>query len=331
MLKNENFKYEYIPQSEGYKNPLSPVIDNADPCIVYCHKNKCYYGISTGHTTLTMYKSKNFADMFNSCESKIIYEANDADETYGFLWAPEMHFIDGKWYIYTSTHQTKENMGFKHVICLKAKTDDPFDGFELGGHINKNLFAIDPTIYQDKKNGKLYICYSAVIDGKQKLAIQEMKSPTEPTGDFTVIAEAVYDWETIRQPTINEGAYFVEKDGRLFIIYSGNGCWNDDYILGILEFQGGDMLSADNWVKDPTPLFTKGNGNYGPGHATFFYSPDGTELWICHHCLHESNPSVRPMVRHCHCQKVFFDETGFPHMGMPVPQNTFYAIPSENK
>ena len=279
-----------------------------------------------------MHRAKKLSDMFSNSESRIIYTANDEEKTYGFLWAPELHFIDGKWYIYTSTHQTAEHRNFKHVICLKAKTDDPFDGFVLGGHINPEVYAIDPTIYQDKKNGKLYICFSLVpCDGRwrQVLAIQEMKSPTEPIGEYTVIAEAKYDWELVRIPPINEGAYFVEKDGRLFIVYSGNGCWNNEYVLGILEYTGGDILSADSWVKDDVPLFEQGNGNYGPGHATFFYSPDRTELWICHHCLHEFNEKVEPMFRHCHCQKVFFDETGFPHLnGSPLPQNVRYAPPA---
>ena len=332
MLKDKAFSCVYTKDENGYKNPLSALLDNADPCIVYCDFNKCYYGISTGDKTLTMHRAKKLSDMFSNSESRIIYTANDEDKTYGFLWAPELHFIDGKWYIYTSTHQTAENRNVKHVICLKAKTDDPFDGFVLGGHINPEVYAIDPTIYKDKKNGKLYICFSLVpSDGRRRqvLAIQEMKSPTEPIGNYTIIAEAKYDWELIRIPPINEGAYFVEKDDRLFIVYSGNGCWNNEYVLGILEYTGGDILSADSWVKDEEPLFQQGNGNYGPGHATFFYSPDKTELWICHHCLHEFNEKVEPMTRHCHCQKVFFDKTGFPYLdGSPLPQNVKYKSPS---
>lgn len=320
----------------SYQNPLSSELDTADPCVVYSPQDKCYYGISTGNTTLTMHRAKKLNDLFRNSESVIVYEAKEEDETYGFLWAPELHCIDGRWYIYTSTHH-KNNKGFKHVICLQAKTDNPFDGFELGGHLNPEVLGIDPTVYQDKKNHKLYLCFSIVDDGKQAvtgkqyLAMQEMKSPTEVNGDFRIISEATYDWEKVqpyRDVTINEGAYFIEKDERLFIVYSGNGCWCDDYVLGILEYVGDDMLSADSWVKSETPFLTKGNGNYGPGHATFFYSPDGTELWICHHCLHESNPEHAAMPRHCHCQRVYFDKNGFPRVGVPIPQNVWYEAPS---
>jgi GH43 family beta-xylosidase len=315
----------------GYTNPLNPQTDNADPCIVYCNKTKYYYGIYTGGTSLRLHRAKKLGDLFSNDESEIIYRANEADDTYGFLWAPELHYIDGWWYLYTSTHQTATNRYLKHVICLKAKSEDLLEGFEFAAHINKELFAIDPTIYQDRKNQKLYICFSAMIDGEQKLAIQELKNPTEPIGDYTVIASAKYDWELVPpydKMKINEGAYFIENQGRLFIVYSGNGCWSDDYILGVLEFVGTDMLSADAWVKHPEPVMTKGNGNYGPGHATFFYSPDQSELWIAHHCLHDTNPSCDVMVRHCHAQKVLFDQSGFPIMDKPLPKNTVFPAPS---
>ena len=73
---------------------------------------------------------------------------------------------------------------------------------------------------------------------------------------------------------------------------------------------------------------TKGNGNYGPGHATFFYSPDKTELWMCYHCLDASNPEQKPMARRAHVQKVLFDKTGFPHVGLPVKKGVKLKQPS---
>ncbi len=335
MRKNENYKFEYQRHPSGYKNPLTREYNTPDPCIVFSDKHNCYYAI---HTTgadcksmkIIMHRSEKLADIFTG-ESNVVYEANAEDNTYGYFWAPEMHFIDGMWYIYTSTCRS-ETDGTKHVICLRAKTEDPFDGFELAAHINPDLYAIDPTIYQDKKNNKLYISYSVVDDHGQAVVIQELKSPVEPIGAYEIIAEPQYDWELVppydKGFIINEGSYFIEKDDRLFIVYSGNGCWSDDYVLGILEFVGDDIMSADSWIKYSVPFMTKGNGNYGPGHATFFYSPDKTELWICHHCLKKSDPEAEPMDRYCHCQKVFFDETGFPHVGVPVKADVEYTPPS---
>lgn len=321
----------YERDDNGYRNPLAPELDTADPSIIYNKDTGYYYGIYTGGESLTIHRTKRLRDMFCRSESATAYAASDSDGTYGFLWAPELHVIDGVLYIYTSTHE-KDTKAHKHVICLRAKTSDPMDGFELASHINPSLLAIDPTVYKDERSGRLFICCSAVLDGMQKLIIQEMKSPTEVIGSYTVIAEPVYPWERVHPydgtwAPINEGAYFVKSGERLFIVYSGNGCWSDDYCMGIIEYVGDDMLSADSWVKRDVPFMTRSEDCRGPGHATFFYSPSGEELWICHHCLHESDPEWKPMARHCHVQRVFFDEDGLPRADKPVAKGVGFKEP----
>ena len=324
---------EFDEERNRYKNPLSDTLDTADPCIIYNERDGYYYGIYTGDDRLVMHRAKRVGDMFSHSEFTTVYQVSEEDGTYGFLWAPEIHVIDGIWHIYTSTHE-KNTKARKHVICLVAKGENPFLGFRLLGHINPDLYAIDPTVHE--WGGRLYICSSAVLDGMQKLIIQELESPAVPKGEWSVIAEPEYDWERVypydgKWSPINEGAYFIEREGRLFIVYSGNGCWSDDYVMGILELVSENPLLHESWHKHRTPFMTKGNGCFGPGHATFFYSPDKTELWICHHCLHESDPEFKPMDRHCHIQKVFFDEKGFPHADKPLSPGVYYDGPSKNR
>ncbi len=339
IKKNGTFTIPVLSTAgkQTFVNPMGEE-GHPDPCIVYCEKEKCYYGISTtgdplwGDDRLILHRCANFEDMFVRSERCVAYQSNPKDDTYGFLWAPELHYIKGKWYIYTSCENSSED-STKHIIVLKAKTDSPFDGFEICGHINRDVYAIDPSVYYDSDADRLYLCTSPVIDGKQKLAVQELQSPTQPIGKMAVIAQAEHPWEQVPPydgVTIVEGGYFVKSpNGRLFIFYSANGCWSDEYAIGLLEYKGGNLASEDAWEKYPYPLVKKGNGNFGPGHATFFYSPDKSELWICHHCLEESNPTVEPMRRRCHCQRVFFDETGFPQIGDLISANTPYPIPSD--
>ena len=333
MKKNEAFRYSVSPSDTGYQNPLARC-DAPDPCIRYDDESGYYYGIHTGHTTLTMYRAKRIATLFSEGERRVIYEAKDADGTYGFLWAPEFHKLDGVWYIYTSTHE-KGNTGVKHLICLVANTGDPFEGFRFAAHIHPDIYAIDPTVYKDPTSGRLFLCSSVVEGNCQKLAIEELRTPTTPAASAPrVISEPTLDWELIPPHdrtgwAINEGAYFIAREGRLFIVYSANGCWIDDYVFGILELVGEDPLDPAAWQKQDTPFMTKGNGVFGPGHATFFASPSGDELWMCYHALAKSNPSKEPAPRYPAIQPVLFDETGFPHVGgVPLPQGVTFAEPS---
>ncbi|MCQ2770181.1 MAG: family 43 glycosylhydrolase [Clostridia bacterium] len=329
LVKDIDFKIPSVANSTGavFQNPMTQ-LNTADPTIIYDDVRQVWYAVTTGDKTILLHRAKTFEKLFHE-EEKIIYEARDEDGVYGYIWAPELHFVDGHWYIYTSTHE-KDNNNRKHLTVYSAKTDDPWDGFDFAAHINPSVFAIDPTVARLSINGKLYICFS-YVRGQQLIAIQEMKSPTEVVGEFSVIAQATYPWELVPPNDtnkINEGAFFVENQGRTFIVYCGNGCWNNDYVFGILELVGDDPLNPDHWVKDEVPLFTKGNGCYGPGHGTFFYSPDKSELWIAYHCLHEFNPDNSPMVRHCNAQRVYFDSTGFPHIGLPTERNVNIPVPS---
>lgn len=332
MLKKElNFKIPTLNKAkadEGFYNPLADT-NNPDPRVVYCHYDECYYGISSNDKKLLLYRGKTLDEVFRNNDTIVVCGISDDDETYGYFWAPELHLVDGWWYIYTSTKNKDNNK--KHMIVLKAKSKSPFDEFEPAVHLNKELYAIDPTVYTDKKSGKNYISFSFVVPGAgvQKLAIQELETPTTLKGDYIELPQASYPWE-LKNSCINEGSFFIEKDNRLFIVYSANGCWCDDYCLGIFELTGDNILDANSWIKNDKPILVKGNGNFGPGHATFFKSPDESELWISFHCLHDTNPSLTPTVRHCHCQKVFFDNTGFPHIGIPLPKD-FYCPEPSNK
>jgi GH43 family beta-xylosidase len=265
-------------------------------------------------------------------ESKLIYKATGENDVWGDVWAPEMHRgTDGLWYIYSSSRVTKEEGG-KKIFVLGSSNSDPFKGeWEFKGRPAYDIFSIDPTVYT-APDGTQYMCYSRV-DSKngQVLDIAKMMNPYT-CYNGTTIAKAELDWELVEPYTgksaILEGAFFLENNGRLFIIYSANGCWSNHYALGVLEYIGGDLCSAKSWKKHPEPLLTYGNEVYGPGHASFFRSPDGTEVWCVYHGMLVSNETVTWAERYCHIQKVEFDETGFPVMGKPIGYDALIDPPS---
>ena len=91
---------------------------------------------------------------------------------------------------------------------------------------------------------------------------------------------------------------------------------------------GGDLCDAANWKKHEKPIFTYGNGVFGPGHASFFYSPDKTELWCAYHGMKESNPDCTQAKRYFNIQRIDFDESGYPVMGIPVGYEAEILPPS---
>ncbi|MBE6723947.1 MAG: hypothetical protein E7576_01925 [Ruminococcaceae bacterium] len=311
---------------KSFRNPISPY-DAPDPFLTWDPVTGYYYALFTRGSVLELFRSRHAASICTGGDSRVIYTPNGPrDGIWGELWAPEMHRgSNGRWYIYTSGRMRQEP-GEKRLFIMEAETDDPMGPWRFKGKPSPDVFSIDPTVWT-APDGKQYLCCSRVDRG-QVLDIVELENPWTFGTRRAMIARAEYDWELVPPYTgnaaINEGAFFVDTPERLFIVYSGNGCWSDRYCLGALEYTGGDRCDPDrlcdpaNWRKHGKPLFEMGNGVFGPGHASFFRSPDGTELWCAYHGMKEHNETVTPAPRYFNIQKVSFDETGFPVLGEPA-------------
>ena len=297
-----------------------------DPFVCYDHATDYYYGLSTQNSVLVLHRSKLLAELFTGPESYVAYSAGA--EVIGSIWAPEMYFMDGHWYIYTSGQLTVED-GTKRLFVLESENADPFGGFHFKAFLDNTVFGIDPTVYIDDA-GKRYICFSQVMNGGQWLSIARLTSPWQMGTPVPISDPGDYMWESLTDGPLNEGPFFVRNGPRLFIIYSANGCYSDTYRLGLLEYNGGDPLSMDSWDKYPEPIFVlnKAESVFAPGHASFFYSPDHTELWIAYHCYYTRNSGATRRMRVCHVQKVGFDESGFPVLGSPLGGDTQIPVPS---
>jgi len=291
--------------------------ESPEPFVTWDADRKCYYLLFTCGDELRLYRSPTLAGLRDGANVRL--ETPGAKEGfYGHFWAPEMHRApSGKWYVYTSgAIRPDEPWGEKRLFVLESKTEDPFDGFVYRGKPLPDTFAIDPTV-TTLAGGMHVVCYSEVRKGQgQVLVVRELVTPWTFGAEEVVIGRAELLWE-LKDAQINEGAFFLRSpDGkRLFVVYSANGCFCDDYALGVIEYTGGGLFEPMNWKKYPEPLLVKGNGVFGPGHASFFRSPDGEEIWCAYHGMKDSNPQRRQAERWLNFQRVKFDRHGYPRMG----------------
>ncbi len=318
---------------QTFRNPIS-AFSAPDPFITFDKVTGYYYALFTRGVKLELFRSRNVSKVVTDGDSKIIYIPNgEKDGIFGDIWAPEMHRgSNGKWYIYTSGRIQSEP-GPKRIFIMEGPSEDPFEGeWVFRGMPFPDVFSIDPTIFT-ASDGTQYICSSRVdpVQG-QVLDICDLVNPYTPGENYATIACAELCWELVEPYTgylaIVEGAFFLEKNGRIFIIYSANGCWSDNYCLGVLEHMGGSLCDKSNWKKHEKPLFSFGNGVFGPGHASFFTSPDGKEVWCAYHGMKEHNENATIAPRFLNVQKIDFNSEGFPVMGEPIGYNTDIIPPS---
>ncbi|MBQ3529079.1 MAG: family 43 glycosylhydrolase [Oscillospiraceae bacterium] len=306
-------------------NPITKRL-SADPFVVYDQETGYYYctytaADSDGGSVLKISRARKVQDAADGEEIVLLREGDGKNSCK--IWAPELYQDqDGTWYVYASAFATKEmDWNTLKILVFKSWNKNPFDGFTFVKTFDELSHAFDPTIYA-AKNGKLYMCYTQNMYAfgfqryEQRLYIREMLSPTELGDKFAEISAAELPFELSKPNVkINEGPFFLEKDEKLFIAYSANGCGNEDYCLGLLVYMGGDLCDKGSWKKYDTPILYKGEKLFGPGHASFFSSPDKTELWCAFHAFVDNDSTKVYKDRFACVNKVEFNEEGIPMIG----------------
>ncbi len=131
-------------------------------------------------------------------------------------------------------------------------------------------------------------------------------------------------WERRGGPDfVTEGPEVLKKNGKIHIIYSASASWTDDYALGMVTFQGGDVMDPKAWVKKG-PVFSKTAAVFGPGHCSFTTSPDGTEDWIIYHAAVSPGAGWNRNIR---AQKFTWDDTDSPLFGTPIEAGVPLTVP----
>ncbi len=326
----------FVIAQSTFTNPLLP--SGADPWTVY-HNGYYYYTNSTGNN-ITLWKTKNMADL-NTAEKKVVWTPPSTGEYSKEIWAPEIHFLRGKWYVYLSADSGRN---IHHRLYVLENTNaDPLQGsWTMKGKLTtpEDKWSIDGSVMEHK--GQLYLIWSGWkgdVNGEQDIYIAKMKNPWTVTGKRTLISAPAYDWEKIgklnsredpAQVNVNEGPQFLRHGNKLFVIYSASGCWTDYYTLGMLSANANaDLLKASSWTKNPKPVFQQSpeNSVYAPGHNSFFQSADGKENWILYHANNKPGLGCGGF-RSPRAQQFTWNADGTPNFGTPVAEGVRLPYPS---
>jgi GH43 family beta-xylosidase len=306
-----------------FTNPLLP--SGADPFVA--QKDGFYYYVQTTYTDLRIWKTARMSNLA-FVNPTIVWRPPATGPASGNLWAPELFFLDGKWYLYYSAGPPGTDLGRQRTWVLENSSPDPTTGIWVDkGRIfnpNEDFWAIDGTVLE--QNGNRYFIWSGHNgqDGIQRLYISQMSTPWTLTGPRVELSRPEYPWENIGPPYVNEGPEILQREGKTFLVYSASFCGTDDYTLGLLTASTtADPLLASSWQKSTQPVFTKSPSNraYAPGHNGFFVSKDGQENWLVYHA--NSNPGEGCFdKRSPRMQKFTWRADGTPNFGTPAPTNT---------
>ena len=301
---------------------LNPILDPGPDPWVFQTQDHYFLAFTTG-INITLYKTSQMSSLASALK-RVAWTPPATGPNSQNLWAPEIHRIDDKWYVY---YAADDGNNHNHrMFVLENTNEDPTSGhwidrgkLELPG----DRWAIDGTIFEHW--GQLYYLWSGwegSTNTRQDIYICKMSDPLTPTGERVLLTKPELSWETNGvTPTVTEGPQVLKKDSLLFIVYSAGACWTDGYALGLLTAQeDADLMDQSSWEKSLEPVFAQNPGGnaFGPGHNGFFKSMEGTEDWIIYHanafagqgCGNERSVRIQPFS---------WKDDGTPDFGKPHP------------
>ena len=297
----------------------NPAFQSQDPWIVQWQGD--YFYSDTEHNTIRIRKSSTLTGL-STATPQIVW-TNSGTGLHN-VWAPEIHILDGRWYLYFSADRGDK----RQRMYVQQGGSDP-----LGTYTNGNTgvpdgmlaesggkWAIDPDVFYGPDHN-LYLVWSCSDDpfgaAPQSLCLAGMRDPLH-------IATSTV---RISQPDRRLGTSHGRHTGRSGRIRAER--------LHVSDLFGKRQLDARRlrcrlarqtpagifsipaaWVKSG-PIFDRHGKTYGPGSVAFVLSPDGTETWNVYHAYDRLNCAAWGC-RSVRFQKVAWSADGLPLLGYPV-------------
>jgi GH43 family beta-xylosidase len=310
-----------------FYNPI--VAAGQDPSVIF-HNGYYYLAQSIDSATaISVSKSRTLTGLASGTRVTVWSRPSSTGPLCCNVWAPELLFINGRFYIYFAADDG--NNANHRMYVLESNGSDPQGSYTFRGKIAAptDRWAIDGTVLD--LDGALYFIWSGwegTANLQQNLYIAPMSNPYTISGERALISSPTNAWERRGgRPYINEAPEILRRNGRIFLMYSASGSWSDDYCLALLTaWETSNPMLATSWTKSSGCVVSKAATAYGPGHNSFTRSPDGLEDWLVYHANEISGSGYNG--RSIRAQRFTWNADGRPNFGPPAATTTPLAVPS---
>ncbi len=288
--------------SKTYQNPIQieyaasglseiEAYSNADPFVLkFAGRYYCYSTGAEGVHVLQSNDLTSFTHLGYALKEQGAYS----------YWAPCVFYDNGLFYMYYSSNPEGEKDDHYHFLKI-AVSETPEGPFEYKKSLS-TLFAIDPHVVRDC-DGTLYLFYSincfTATDAQfagTSIVADRMLDPLTPEGNpipviLPSLEEEIFqhnrfndgrDWYTV------EGAFYLEKHGNAYVMYSGNAFQSPNYFTGYSVAKKNKNIDQLSWQKYPDgerfrPLISMNKIVMGTGHNSVVKAPNNVDDWIIYH------------------------------------------------
>lgn len=296
----------------------------ADPFVVKAADGWYYFTASVpAYDGVILRRSKTLVGLADA-EEKYVWRAHETGPMSYHVWAPELHYLFGKWYLYFAAGERNDIWKIRPYV-LECQGPDPFNDpwVEKGkmraakdDHFSFHAFSLDATVFE--VNGRWYYVWAEKVGvGKQisNLYIGEMENAYTLKTVQVLLTTPDYDWER-HGFWVNEGPNVIQREGKVFLTFSASET-GIHYCMGMLSARADDnLLDPLSWKKYRYPVLQSDpkRGIYGPGHNSFTTDEEGNDIMVFHARTEATivgNPLYNPN-RHAMLMPIRWDKNSRP-------------------
>lgn len=338
-----------VVQQPDYATPL--IRQRADPHITKGDDGYYYFTASypmngsndpEGYDRVILRRATTIEGL-TTAQEITIWDEKNTTSCYRYVWAPEIHQINGNWFVFFTTSTSSSSVWSirPRVISCNLGAKDPFnpDCWEKTGHLSQTAagdntsftdFSLDMTPFENK--GKQYVIWAQAI-GHSSLAIATVdnQQPWVATSKYTLLTSPEYAWEWDNE-WVNEGPAVIKNNGKIYVAFSASSV-NSTYCVGMMYAdENSDLLNANSWTKVRYPLLATSDlpaSQTGPGHNSFSIDQYGNPV-IVYHARNPQEITTNNLYdpgRHAFVKSLNFGFDGTPVLNMTKEQE----LAPENK
>lgn len=302
-----------------YNKPF--ITQRADPYIYRHTDGICYFTASVpAYDRIILRKSPTITGL-REAEEVTVWEKHKKGMMSVHIWAPEIHYIKGEWFIYYAAGDVDDIWAIRPYVLRCTGQDPVNDTWEEMGQMQGmdafsfQDFSLDMTVFEHQS--EWYCIWAEKVSVGKKISnlyIAGMETPWKLATEQVLLTSPDYDWERV-DFWVNEGPAILKHGGKIYMTYSASAT-GASYCVGMLTADAGaDVLDPTVWEKERTPVLATDveKGLIGPGHNCFVKSEDGKEDLMVYHARQYDEIIGDPLYdpnRHTYLMKVEWEEDG---------------------
>ncbi len=308
--------------------PVNPLVRQRADAQVFLHTDGYYYmtGSVPEYDRLVLRRSRTLAGL-STANERVLWRHEKTGPMSGFLWAPELHLIDGRWIMYFAAGPSGGGEDVFRIRTFAVVCDGPdamTGTWTVLGQLKTpwDSFTLDSTSFVHR--GTRYLAWAQRepgIETNSNLYLAPLATPLTLAAKPARLAVPTLDWE-IRGFKVAEAPALLARNGKLFMTYSASAT-DARYCMGMLTARDdADIMDPAAWTKSPQPVFKSSPAHkvFGPGHNSFTVDERGRDILVYHARDYEAikgDPLFDPN-RHTRVQRFTYKPDGTPDFGEPV-------------